>query len=234
MLDTNGEVKGKLASFFFDLQGGAAGAPRRKHETTPGGYWDSDALLMSLNTDIDLDEEEEEGPEGPRADYVHNPIDFETNGTPELTSGTGAEYLGVKPPVSPRLEATSPVLGRDGWFRVLHGVGVETPDDRTLTALARQEEEERRKFEWLVPEHLPNSPLCPLHPKYRGPSKELCYWHGRRSGNKIKGGEYNQGQGSRSGNGGGQGGGAYIGDIRQAGTSTRKVKKRRLASLSSP
>ena len=65
IFDANGEVKGKLANFFFDIHGPSDG--RKKPKQSPGGVWDSDALLMSLSSDLDLsdDEEDEEGPEGP-------------------------------------------------------------------------------------------------------------------------------------------------------------------------
>ena len=64
---------------------------------------------------------------------------------------------------------TSPDYIPDNWFRIPHNVN--TSDEHEI---ALKEEEERRKFEWLVPEHLPTSPLCPLHPKYRGPCKGMC------------------------------------------------------------
>jgi hypothetical protein len=245
-------VKGKLANFFFDAQGGGAMNVRTKIKPSPGGYWDSDALLMSLSSDIDNheDNDEDEGPEGPRSDFVHTPVDFEPNGTPGLTAivsnvqGNSSSYLSVKPPASPSLAATSPMLGHDGWYRIHQSHFPDTPDERTLTALARQEEEERRKFEWLVPEHLPDSPLCPLHAKYRGPSAGLCYWHGRRSGNKIRKGEYGRAgvkaaKKSISGDGGHSkddyhaGDVGVVGTLGLAGTPTREVKKRRLISLSS-
>ncbi|KAG9192509.1 hypothetical protein G6011_11243 [Alternaria panax] len=252
IFDANGEVKGKLADFFFDVQGGGAMNVRSKSKPSPGGYWDSDALLMSLSSDIDNreDDEEDEGPEGPPSDFVHTPMDFEPNGTPRLTGvanniqGSSAGYLSVKPPASPSLAVTSPMLGHDGWHRVYQSHFPDTPDERTLTALARQEEEERRKFEWLVPEHLPNSPLCPLHVKYRGPSAGLCYWHGRRSGNKIRKGEYDRPGAKAAGKGMSESSGhskddyyagnmGVVGTPGVAGTPTREVKKRRLISLSS-
>jgi hypothetical protein len=230
MLDAQGEVKGKLADFFFDVHAGVGATPRRnKPKSSPGGYWDSDALLMSLDIDEPDDEEEEEGPGGPGNE-------FDVNGSPGLGPAAGG-YLGVDPPPSPYLVATSPMLGHDGWFRVSHDP-LLTPDDRTLNALARQEEEERRKFEWLIPEHLPNSPLCPLHEKYKGPSQGLCYWHGRRSGNKIRRGEYSRGTESGSGGGSGQSWGAVVRDQVMGSpaprTPTREAKKRRLVSLSGP
>ncbi|CAA9961683.1 hypothetical protein PTMSG1_05060 [Pyrenophora teres f. maculata] len=241
LFDTNGEVRGKLADFFFDVQGPGGPSTRSKLKSSPGGYWDSDVLLMSLSHDLDNldDEEEEEGPEGPRSDFIPTPIEFETNGTPDLIRGD-AGYLGVKPPATPSLAASSPMLGHDGWYKLHNQLSIETPNERTLILLAQQEAEERRKFEWLVPEHLPNSPLCPLHEKYKGPSSGLCYWHGRRSGKNIRRGEYAR-PAERSGKLNGASSQVdYVGDLGllkptgHVATPTREVKKRRLVSLSSP
>lgn len=52
------------------------------------------------------------------------------------------------------------------WFRV-----------RPENGLA---DEAREQFEWETPEHLPGSPLCPLHPKYSKSGKGICVYHGRR------------------------------------------------------
>ncbi|MCJ1297859.1 accessory factor associated with RNA polymerase II [Hypocenomyce scalaris] len=51
------------------------------------------------------------------------------------------------------------------WFRV--SVGFETLDDQ---------------FQLQVPEHLPNSPLCPRHPKHKSGGTGICVYHGRRRG----------------------------------------------------
>ncbi|KAF2433528.1 hypothetical protein EJ08DRAFT_647220 [Tothia fuscella] len=40
-------------------------------------------------------------------------------------------------------------------------------------------------LDWDIPEHLPTSPLCPLHTKYRGRGKRICVYHGRRSDPNI-------------------------------------------------
>lgn len=37
----------------------------------------------------------------------------------------------------------------------------------------------RNSFELNVPEHLPNSPLCPRNPKHRSGGKGICVYHGR-------------------------------------------------------
>ncbi|KAL6711007.1 hypothetical protein ACN47E_006882 [Coniothyrium glycines] len=164
--DPEGEVKGKLADFFFDISASGTRAPRRKSKAASGGHWDSDAVLMSMNSGINQsDEESEEGPEGPRT----VPID-----TPRVQNiGTGAKYLDMTTPYPP-----------ETWFRIHHG---EMLDEGTLTAAALKEQEARRKFEWLIPEHLPNSPLCPLSPIYKGPCKGVCFWHmKKKSANKIQ------------------------------------------------
>ena len=180
MFDAAGEVRGKLADFFFESNGFNA-KTKRKPKASPGGYWDSNAVLMSMHTDFGLNntEDDEEGPEGrPPAAFHFGPVN-DTPGpmtSPDLYTGADG-YLTVKP--APSVPGAPGSPGQDSWFR-MH-FGEQTPDIELLTAAALKEADERRKFEWLVPGHLPNSPLCPLHVKYVGPSKGLCYWHGRKS-----------------------------------------------------
>ncbi|KAF2824428.1 hypothetical protein CC86DRAFT_354471 [Ophiobolus disseminans] len=185
--DANGEVKGKLADFSFDLGAGIAG---RRPKPSPGGHWDSDALLMSfLSPDLaHNDSTEEEGPEGPvTPNYVARIIAVDKNassGTPGLVTAPG-EYMDANPLYSwqkPGQKTPSPDPP-EVWFRVPQGVG----DDSQLTPAALREKEERRKFEWIVPEHLPASPLCPLHAKYYGYSRGMCYWHSKKKKKKSIG-----------------------------------------------
>lgn len=260
IFDTNGEVKGKLADFLFDFQSSGMRSSRNRPTSSSEGHWDSDALLMSLSTDLvnldNDDDEEEEGPEGPlKSSATMNSLTscfFAPDKQHHTNNRTSSiSYLGVKPPLSPSFAANSdPMLGHDGWYRVNHERGARHRDARTVAALARQEEEERRKFEWLVPEHLPNSPLCPLQEKYVGVGKGLCYWHGRRSGDKIRGGEYARSdvkpdawKAVLSGSGeyassGGEGEAAVGANLAMSpgigGPLAREAKKRRLVSLSSP
>ncbi|USP77383.1 hypothetical protein yc1106_04657 [Curvularia clavata] len=243
--DTNGEVKGKLADFFFDLQSSDIMGHRKRPQPSPEGHWDSDALLMSQSTDLTNfgDEEEEEGPEGPIRNTIQPRQTFDKLGSSKPFARRSQGFQGIRPPLGPSLSTDSPMLGHDGWYRVNHEHGANLRDARTIAELARQEEEERRKFEWLVPEHLPNSLLCPLHEKYKGPSEGLCFWHGRRSGSEVRSGEYTRPE-IWSGNGRG---GDYMGvgssedseavvgrSPRVVTPVPREVKKRRLVSLSSP
>ncbi|KAF2999874.1 Structural maintenance of chromosomes protein 2 [Curvularia kusanoi] len=177
--DQDREVRGKLADFFFDTNGFPQA--KRKQKANPKGYWDSNAVLMSMQTDFDpTNDEDEEGPEGrpSPAPFHFSPVNEEVGapGSPGLHTGP-EDYLTVeRPPKSPN--PSSPAAVQDSWFRMHYS---DTTPDAEPTATALHEMDERRKFEWLVPEHLPNSPLCPLHVKYVGPSKGLCYWHGRKS-----------------------------------------------------
>ena len=69
--------------------------------------------------------------------------------------------------------AVKPSLADDGestWFRtaVMHCKRAGWKDE----------------FELNVPEHLPNSPLCPRHPKHSSGGKGVCVYHGRNAGSK--------------------------------------------------
>ncbi|KAF1813169.1 hypothetical protein P152DRAFT_502190 [Eremomyces bilateralis CBS 781.70] len=39
----------------------------------------------------------------------------------------------------------------------------------------------KSEFEWMIPDHLPNSPLCPLSPKNTWWPGMICLWHGRKN-----------------------------------------------------
>lgn len=232
MHDAASEVRGKLAGFFFESNSLNAKTKRRT-KTSPGGYWDSNAVLMSMNIDQDLSntEDEEVGPKGrPPAAFHLGPV----NDTPALMTGPGL-YIGPDVNLTvkvasgvPDISRTRSSLSRDSWSR-MH-FGKETPDVDLLTAAALREADERRKFEWLVPEHLPNSPICPLNVKYVGPSKGLCYWHGRRSnGWGVEPGRDYVSHPVRIGKG--SSGGWEIGKQESPRVDTRK---RRLESLSNP
>ncbi|KAF1913157.1 hypothetical protein BDU57DRAFT_458099 [Ampelomyces quisqualis] len=252
VLDANGEVKNKLADFFFDH---AAGIEGRRARASPGVHWDSDALLMSyLSSDLSVgDSTEEEGPEGPATpEYAPRTFTVDRNpgwDTPGLVSTPGG-YLDVKRPTPGDPVPSSPEV----WFRI---PSEQLRRESQLTERALREMEERRKFEWLVPEHLPNSPLCPLHAQYKGYSIGICYWHGRRrsSGSRSKasddivGGIYetakrekrrlrraakrgkrdDESRAVRRGVGGWE-----VGQFDVSLEEARQTKKRRLASFSSP
>jgi len=183
MLDANGEVKGKLADFFFNIEG----VRTRKPPATPGGIWDSDAVLMSQTTDISLPSTESD--ESPQALAV-TPLTLEdvTPGIAVITPN--ATYSNVRT-TPPALVDTS---GSEAWFRM------PSSPRRDSTQSNRRAAEEKAKLEWLIPEHLPTSPLCPLHVKYVGPSIGVCVFHGRRkSASGGKGTRRESGVGRRSG-----------------------------------
>ncbi|KAK4986107.1 hypothetical protein LTR66_007962 [Elasticomyces elasticus] len=49
-----------------------------------------------------------------------------------------------------------------------------------LDQVSDEEDESENDFELDVPEHLPNSPLCPLNPKHKSGGKAICPLHGRK------------------------------------------------------
>lgn len=159
MFDAQCEVKGKLADFFFDLQG----VRTHKLPASPGGVWDSDALLMSQSTDLQQSHSDSDNsPRNPVPDSPTNPP--KNPYLPTTNTPIGGVYTSIAP---------SHDHGSLDWFRA---------DTDNLKDSAMRGAEEIAKLEWMLPEHLPNSPLCPLHEKYQGPSKGLCVFHGVTSG----------------------------------------------------
>ncbi|KAF2684333.1 hypothetical protein K458DRAFT_388802 [Lentithecium fluviatile CBS 122367] len=162
-LDANGEVKGKLADFFFNIED----VQTHKPPPTPGGIWDSDAVLMPQIAGISPPtSESDESPQG--------------IGTSPLISDDPAPGIAITTPNATyfNVPATPPIfntVGNETWYRMS-----KTSPHRDSTQSTLRAAEERAKLEWLIPEHLPNSPLCPQHPKYVGPSKGVCVFHGRR------------------------------------------------------
>ncbi|KAG8630980.1 hypothetical protein KVT40_000120 [Elsinoe batatas] len=66
----------------------------------------------------------------------------------------------------------SPVIDRPGeeqrdFFRMRIDQVLNTPDEQPAG------------FSFDIPDHLPSSPLCPLHPKHHGGQKLICPMHGR-------------------------------------------------------
>ncbi|KAF2705708.1 hypothetical protein K504DRAFT_448740 [Pleomassaria siparia CBS 279.74] len=207
VFDQKEEVKGKLADFVFEMQGDFGGMKRPKPSSESlGRVWDSDALLMSQYRNITP--ESSPSDESPQAASARMSPTVETAAlkTPGLTLPsnpwaaaaamiqTPGIYMGDNPwgsiplpsPVTvvpakstiasaPDTQSPPSTADQSDWFRVPLNAKSE-PD----MSAALKEIEERAKYEWLTPEHLPNSPLCPLHAKYRGPTKGMCVFHGRR------------------------------------------------------
>jgi hypothetical protein len=159
MFDSSGQVKGQLADFVFDLQG----VHGHKTPASPGGFWDSDALLMSQHTD--LEQSSSASDESPRDHVSDSPANVPNCPLfPTITTPTGETYTMVTP-----LHYLADVT----WSHA-------GPDPTDLDDPVTRGAGEMAKLEWLIPEHLPTSPLCPLHAKYRGPSKGLCIFHSKR------------------------------------------------------
>ncbi|KAF4552912.1 Hypothetical protein D9617_8g049250 [Elsinoe fawcettii] len=82
------------------------------------------------------------------------------------------ETLASQPQRKRRKERQTPgpersVEGSKDFFRMRIDQAMDAPDDQTTG------------FSFDIPDHLPNSPLCPLHPKHHGGQKLICPMHGR-------------------------------------------------------
>ncbi|KAJ4389965.1 hypothetical protein N0V93_007438 [Gnomoniopsis smithogilvyi] len=51
--------------------------------------------------------------------------------------------------------------------------------DEPTVAVRRDPVQDASFFEFNMPEHLPNSPMCPAHPMHKGKGKLVCVYHGR-------------------------------------------------------
>lgn len=162
--DPNTGVSTKLAEFFFDPH-----AVREIDNSNPtGSIWNSDALLMSQNIYLESSHSEgddsSQGPSGsPLTINRHTPSAILK--TPRI--GTYMQ------PIFPHYLA--PVI----WDR--SDADSLDPEDPTVRTA-----EEKARLEWLTPEHLPSSPLCPLHEKYKGTTKGHCVYHGRSSSSEAR------------------------------------------------
>lgn len=53
--------------------------------------------------------------------------------------------------------------------------------DINLEPVARRmSKDTSNEFVLRIPEHLPSSPLCPMHPKHKSGGRGVCVYHGRR------------------------------------------------------
>jgi hypothetical protein len=217
-----------FAKFVFDLEGEIDRPKMSPTKATPVGVWDSDAILMSQEN-ITPSGSSEEGSPAHSTIHVYTPAPMIPEEETDLVfsymvtgPGSGAITSQIQLPPDTQSPMLSPPISRpmSTYFRVR--VPSDSPSEQSSFDAA--EAAERAKFDWLVPEHLPNSPLCPLHPKYRGVSKGMCFHHGRA---KKKRRSLARNVSSASESRGSSGGPATPSEF---GTT----KKRRLVSLSSP
>ncbi|KAH7120963.1 hypothetical protein B0J11DRAFT_438344, partial [Dendryphion nanum] len=150
--------------------------PQRQSSKGPRGIWNSDNLLMSQQSALTNSSSSSEDTPPPITPF-NAPTLFAAPSTPLSLDNAPANA---------------------DWFRVQL-----SPSQRQKSDLWTPEE--RSKCEWLTPEHLPTSPLCPLHPKYVGPAKGNCVFHRRESRKNSKRDEGKR-KGSRESNSSGRSG----------------------------
>ena len=61
-------------------------------------------------------------------------------------------------------------------------------DEDTIVSRAERRPITRGSFVLDIPELLPSSPLCPMHPKHKSAGKGICPFHGRRKMERTEGG----------------------------------------------
>lgn len=144
----------------------------------PAGTPESEALYTGSDFEkyLSVDMTRPEAP-----DFL--PSEARRINTPPLPGGSRGSrgfFFDYKPPVlelqtdlpeqeflPTRSDSAALYLAKNDWFRVqldaIDAVGVATPDEIAVT----------------MPEHLPNSPLCPRNPKHKSGGMGTCPFHGR-------------------------------------------------------
>lgn len=85
---------------------------------------------------------------------------------------------GSQTPVCNFLQRLTPT--REWWATIKHPKSPDkSPSEKFL--LQYEMPSSTNSFELNYPEHLPNSPLCPKHPKYIGRGLRVCAYHGRKN-----------------------------------------------------
>jgi hypothetical protein len=84
-----------------------------------------------------------------------------------------------------RTAVSSPAMptGTEEWFRV-QTLDEEENDTGQFGRLEKGLDVSREQFDWIVPDHLPGSPLCPISPKHKSGGKGICVYHGRNKTHK--------------------------------------------------
>ncbi|KAI9720174.1 MAG: hypothetical protein M1812_002992 [Candelaria pacifica] len=91
-------------------------------------------------------------------------------------SSPGGTWRGPKSkPSTPRTPGS--VSGRTSSGKRL--TGIESLEDAVWFRVKQEPEDSDQTFELNVPEHLPNSPLCPKNPSHKSGGKGVCVYHGR-------------------------------------------------------
>ena len=104
--------------------------------------------------------------------------------TPNHTPSTKSEKE-PRTPMSALLQRFTPT--REWWEAIKRPKSSERlcGSSASQAALAQVK---RVPFNLNIPEHLPNSPLCPRHPLFVGKGNGVCVYHGRKElfvGNKY-------------------------------------------------
>lgn len=97
-------------------------------------------------------------------------------GTPPLPGEKGRQRGFFFEYTAPSNEGNTPYTGSSPRLK---GRGSPGGDWYQIQLEAEEARDAAMSFELNVPDHLPSSPLCPKHPKYKSGGKGICVYHGR-------------------------------------------------------
>lgn len=84
---------------------------------------------------------------------------------------------GAKTPVPSMIQRLTPTKE---WFEALRSPRVSDRSRERSNSKLALAHMTQTPFVLHIPEHLPNSPLCPKHPLYIGKCNRVCVYHGRK------------------------------------------------------
>ena len=164
------EPGGKARGFFFDLT--PPTKPKRSNSDSRSSYDFTRSQTSSSNPSHSNSNQVSSATTPSHATTFHSGTHFPNAHNPAINPHT------TRPFTSKPSTPNGGIISRQWW----------DGDEDTIVSRAERRPITRGSFVLDIPEHLPSSPLCPMHPKHKSGGKGICPFHGRKKTEVGEGG----------------------------------------------